>query len=184
MPQCDFFLSEADEDRVVWWILSSGAWIAPDLDYSQPKHDVVRTADAYWNVRNQTNLFFILHESFYRCPLELRVHSSGPKAGRFFLMQRNGGPALSFFCPRVYEKGESKCLPAGMLAYYPTYRNTARAENEKTPKELVRYFREVTAVIQDEADQRTVGSRIYWIGKDAKTRFRDKSLRPGMDIWI
>lgn len=70
------------------------------------------------------------------------------------------------------------------MAYYPTYRNTARAENEKTPKELVRYFREVTAVIQDEVDQRTVGSRVYWIGKDAKTRFRDRALRPGMEIGI
>jgi hypothetical protein len=184
VAQCDFFMAEADEDRLVRWIFAREAVLVPDLDYGSPHYQELRNADALHGLRSRTNLFFVLHSSFYRCPLELRTYSSGAKAGGYYLMQRNGGPALSLFCPTTYKKEGARYLPAGMASYFPTFWNPEREENENAPQELVGFYRSLVAAIKHDAVCRKVGKRTYWIGEHAMTQFREGDLHPGMEIEI
>jgi hypothetical protein len=182
VAQCDFFMADADEDRLVRWVFSREAVLVPDLDYSTPHYQELRNADTFIDLRSRTNLFFVLHSSFYRRPLELRRYSVGPKAGGYYLMQRNGGPALSLFFPTIYTKEEARYLPAGMVSYFPTFWDPEREENEKTPQELVCFYRSLIAAIKEDAVRRKVGSRTYWIGEHAMRQFRETGLHPGMEI--
>lgn len=183
MPQCDFFVTGKDEARVVDWILSCDGCLVPSLDYDTPQYEEVRSSKEYLNARERTNLFFILHPSFYECALAIKRHSSGPKAGKYFLIQRVGGPALSWFVPRIYEKG-GIILPAGMVAYDPTYRKVVHGENQKVPKSISSFYLDLLKVLKEGAVPRKLELRTYWIARDALEAFRDGSIRPGLDIEI
>lgn len=184
MPQCYFFVTQEDEARIVDWILGDDGWLVPGLDYDTPKYEEIRSTEKYLDARQKTNLFFVLHPSFYECALALVAHSSGPKVGKHFLMQRVGGPALSWFVPRIYEKENLKVLPAGMVAYYPTYRKAIPGEIQEVPKETGSFYRDLLRVLKLGASPRKVELRTYWVARNAEEAFREGSVRPGLDLGI
>lgn len=168
MPQLDFFLTQDDELEVVDWILSRSAWLIPDRDFATSSCEEVRARDAFLRIKGKARLFFILHDSYYRIPLELRRYGSGPKQGEYFIVQRSGGPALSFLCLPPFVRDGEQYLPPGMIAYYKTYWNPDRGLNESTPPELVVFYDQLSRVIRQNGQPVRMGPRTLWVGKHAR----------------
>lgn len=120
MPELGFVLSASEETNVLKLVFDQGGWLVPDLNYTIPQYVTIGSYETYLDYRKQTRLFFILHPSYLKSPLDLH---SIEKDGRtvYFIMQRNGGPTIDFLsCVEYKEKGKAY-ISTGSLSHYPTY---------------------------------------------------------------
>ncbi len=125
-------MADADERALVKAALSLGVRIVPSKDYETSQPVIVSSVEAFEPERAETNLFFLVSDSWLRCPIEVRQYATGPKSGKYFLMQRNGGPSIDLFCPRLEQMtGGPASIAAGMLGYYSTFWNTATRETRQ-----------------------------------------------------
>jgi len=99
MPQLDFLLSANEERRLVSAAFEQCLRLVPDADYDTPRYVTAGNLIRYCAYRARTQLFFILADDYVRSPLEFRCFSAGPKPGRYFIMQRNGGPTIDLRAP-------------------------------------------------------------------------------------
>jgi hypothetical protein len=121
-------------------------------------------------------LFFLLADSFYRVPLEIRCYSSGPKLGKFYIVQKNGGPAITLLCLPPLEQEGQRLLPPGMVSYYSTYLNPDTGQNQTAPAELVAFFGDLCREIKANGQAVKMGPRTLWLGRHAEAQMA-KGLR-------
>ena len=133
MPQTDFFAADDDEMRLLEFIFQNRLRIIPDLRYESSSVTFIENWHQYQKVRLETQLFYVVSNEEVLSPLgTARV----PGTDKYCVVQRNGGPALTFLCYQPYEKDGAKWILASMVSYYVSYKNTSSGEFERTPTRL------------------------------------------------
>jgi hypothetical protein len=159
------FVLNADEERLfVSAVFETGAWMIPNLHFQTPAMPTIVNVEEYYTYREKTSLFFILHDSYKLCPIEL---SAGEKHGArfFFVMQRNGRPTINYLSTSQFMKDGKLNLNPGFLSYYPTFWNTIVGENQKSPSSLPVLFRRLSANLRARSKSIRFGKRTYMVGK-------------------
>src|SRR5438093_1100 len=167
MPQIDFYLSDTDAAELVGFILSQDAWLIADILYDERNYTIIRSVEDYIESRQLTKMVFIAHDSFFESPLEMRPIERKPGESQFYIMQRNGGPTIDFYCPGDCENTGRKAIGPGMIGYYRTYWSTSLQENMKAPASLVALYKAITAKTKVGAVKIAGKKRTYWVAKHA-----------------
>lgn len=186
MPQTDFFADYQDKDWLVQIIYSLGFKMAPDLNYESPALTYLKDWDAFQSFPSET-LFYLVHEDEVRSPLETYCIPSGWRAGKHVIVQRHGGPALTFSVYNAREECGQRILGSGHISYYATYKNTLTGEHEKISpalrshyRNIVKYIRACGRVFEDRCMDG--GVRQYWILPHALEAIRNGArLGDGFD---
>ena len=171
MAQCDLFLTRADESPLVDYVLSTGGCFVSAVHYDKPSYPEIRSKDTYATFREMKPFFYILHPSFLRTDLEIRrLHEDDPSRG-YFIMQRNGGPAIHLVCPGEYTEGAQAFIAPGFLSHYPTFWNPETGMNEKVPGTLRAYYKDLLKFIKKGAKK--TNPRDFWVGRHAQKLVAD-----------
>lgn len=181
MPEIGFFVSAEDEACLVSQVFAMGGRAVPAVPYLEPTVTLLTDFPAYSSFRGQTNLFFLEFDNFLECPLEMRRVDSGVNAGRYFVLQRNGGPVIDLFVPKEYPTEKGMVLPAGSLGYYPTYWNAAAGSNRPVPAALKTTFAELRRHLQRGATKVRCGQRLFWVGRHTSALRGMAILLQGVD---
>lgn len=179
MAELGFILSKEEEEGLVVRALDASAWLVPDIDHQAPEPLRVTTLREYEECRKSTRMFFIQHPSYVKGPLEMREALKDGKRV-FFVMQRNGGPAIEFMSSVEFAEGGRAKINPGFLGHHKTFWNPATQRNEEMPTDLLRLYRELSTEVKRMATREKVGVRTYWIGNVIQDRINTGSLRLGM----
>jgi hypothetical protein len=168
MPQLDLYFSEDDSQRFTEFLIDEGASLVPDLHYDEQNYLILNNIQAVKDARTKTKLFFIIHNSYFFCPLEMRPLNRSGESFSFFIMQRNGGPTIDFYSPGEVQKGGSVAIGPGFVGYHGTFWNTRTQQNERSPKTQIAFYRKLTNWIKTRRGERAVGKhRTWFIGPHA-----------------
>lgn len=168
MPQVDFLFSEADVRAFMQRVFDGGGFVVPDLHYPEQNHPLLKNVQSLVKARKSAKLFFILHDDYFLCPLEMRQIKKEGEKPFFFIMQRNGGPTIDFYwAGEIREKGEPVEVGSGYLGYHPTFWNTRTQQNERPPNSLLEFYRKLATWIKGSPQKATGTSRTYFIGSGA-----------------
>jgi hypothetical protein len=180
MAELGFILSKMEEGLLVQDVLDMGAWLVPDIHYQTPELARITMLGDYERFRKVTRLFFILHPSYLRVPLDVREASKEGKSV-YFIMQRNGGPTIDFLSSVEFSEGGEHRIKPGFIAHYSTFWNTETQQNEKMPAALLKLYRELSGLVRRLSTPRRTGVRTYWIGKEVQQLLAAGSLHLGID---
>jgi len=74
MPELGFNFYEVDISDVVERGFDEGAFLVPDRNYTEPKHEEIRSVSEFQSCRELggPNLFFIVSHNYFECPVEMR----------------------------------------------------------------------------------------------------------------
>ncbi|MBX7166844.1 MAG: hypothetical protein K1X74_10990 [Pirellulales bacterium] len=169
MAETSFFLDDADEDRVIRFVLSIGCWIVRNFsDCDRPAE--IRDWDAYIKHRERGELLFVLHDSYFRHPFTLTRISAGYYAGQFAMPQRVDGPTIDISWARPYMQDGVRWISQGSISYYSSFWVTGSDIPEQAPGELVQIYKNIVREIKRGAKcvRSTQVRRRYWIGTAAR----------------
>jgi hypothetical protein len=180
MPEIDFFSDDRDENTLVQFIMDQGFYFVPDVSYDFPDYNQFRDWDSYQANRLSTPRFYLLHRDVPVSPLLMHQIRQGWRAGKYALLDREGGPVLDLCCGNAYEKNGFRWLPTCSLSYHPTYVNSDTGQFEKTPKKLRSKYRDIANYIKQHGtmiEQKCIGggTRSYWIMEHARNALRQGS---------
>lgn len=167
MPQVDFYFSDRDIIDFAVQVFDAGAWLVPDLRFEEQSYCIIRDTDTFVRTRKATRLFFILHDSYFACPLEMRPLARTGQSPHYYIMQRNGGPTIDFFSPGIVNNKENRSIGQGFLAHHPSYYNTRTRTNLKTPPTLLAVYKDLCSGIKSSTSPLRAGKRTFLLGKEA-----------------
>jgi hypothetical protein len=180
MTELGILLTSSEERSLVEFVLSKGAFLVPDIDYSSGEYVAIRSLSDFLRYRAATRLFFIVHEDYLIAPLEMRQTVKGGNLV-YYVMQRNGGPTIDFLSTVEFtENSEAKVNP-GYVAYHRTFWNPKIGENEKPPNSMVRLFGEIRSFIRNMATAAKLGKRTYLIGEEMNAALKRGTKTLGID---
>jgi hypothetical protein len=181
MSQIDFILDAEEERELLDTVFSAGASMIPDLHFEEPSLTTISDFEGYCSYRERTSLFFILHDSYNVCPIEIRA---GQKQGVpfFFVMQRNGGPAIHYVSTYRFMKDGKLTVNPGFLSHYPTFWNTTRGQNQKPPAALLSLFRTLFSNIRGMSKSIKYGKRTYRVGRKTIEGVKEGKIEIGFPL--
>jgi hypothetical protein len=179
MPQTDFFADASDEQSLVRLFFKLGFELVPELTYADANLIYVADFDSYEKIQSKASSYFLWHKECVSSPLRtFKVAGSGWNAGRYAIFQRQGGPTLHFVCHLPATRDGVQIVPAGLVSYYATYKNTTTSVLEKIPatlrskyKAIVRDIKRMARKVQFDCVEG--GSRTYWIMPGALATVRN-----------
>ena len=179
MPELGFILTTEEEEGVIRSALRNGAWLVPDIGHETSEPLQIKTYEEYERCRKSTRLFFIIHSSFYKVPLEMR---ETVREGQhvFVVMQRNGGPVIEYLSSVEFSEGGQANINPGFLAHHKTFWNPKAQENQAVPTTLLELYRELCAEAKNVARREKVGVRVYWIGRAVRQLIEAGKLHLGI----
>lgn len=179
MPELDAFLGREDQRALASLLLAEGAVLVSDKNYETSHHQRLRSVDEFERARlDGVSLFYILSDAFDKSPLEMRFLK---EKGNYFIMPRNGGPAIEYSCGAVFFKDGIQHIAQSFLAHYSTYWNTLSNKNEKSPEELKLFYSKVARHVKAVSTKIRTKNRIYWIGTEAERLRRKGAKFVGVD---
>jgi hypothetical protein len=151
MPDVTMYMTDDDEARFIRFILEEGAWLVPDLDYSEPRVVKITALESYELYRQKlVRKFFIQKDEFNQSPLELRSISKNNKMVHY-ISQRQGGPYIDFSGGGIFEAEGFRYVRPGECGYYPTYWDTLLRKNQVAPKALRIFYSVLKKFLLQEA---------------------------------
>ena len=180
MPELDLYLSWKDIREFVDHVLQEGAVLVPDFDYQSEEYTAIQDSETFERLRRKTSLFFILKDSYFRSPFEIRKIT---KRGRvvFYIAQRSGGPTIDLLLSGEFrEKGQTWIRP-GFIGYHPTFWNTKAHRNEKPPDSLVAFYNSLVKQVKKGAKRIKPGVRAHWVGGHAQELVRQGAKLVGYE---
>ena len=181
MPELGFYFDESDISDVVQRCFDEGAFLVPDRNYSEPKHDEIRSLVEFRKYRENggPNLFFIVSYKYFECPFEMRpVMKEG--AQKYFISQKNGGPTIDLFCPRVFIKDGTEFIPAGLISHHSTYWNTKHQRMARPPESLKDLYKKLTKAIKERSTIAKSQHRAFLVGQGATSHLAAGSKLGGV----
>ena len=180
MPEVSLFLDREDERSLVQFIFAQGGRLVSDLQ-SSLEYEAIREWDAFASVRNEQRLFFVLFDLYDESPLRLRMVMGGHDAGKYYVMQRVGGPVINLLTSVQYRKDDVDWVSGGGLSYYPTYENTITGEMEQAPDALVKQYNSIVSHLKKMSKSITGQSgRKYLIGPHTYQLIEDGEMKLGV----
>jgi hypothetical protein len=175
MPEIGIILAKREEISLIEHVFSQGSYLVPDLHYPNPEYVKIRSVDDFLHYRQETRLYFMLHENYAISPLEMRqIEKDGKKS--YFIMQRNGGPSIDLFMTAEFVVDDTTKVAPGFVAYYPTFWNTITHQNQKVPSHLLDAHGEIRKYIRSIAASNKLGKRSYWIGREMSRALDDGTM--------
>jgi hypothetical protein len=169
MPELSIIFCQRDEEELIRFILSQGAWLVPETDYNEPYYKPICDINAYLGYRNNgERMFFVISDLYKICPLEMRNTKNPLGKEIFYIIPRNGGPTIDFFNTGAYIENGNMFIATGPIGFYTTYWNTTLQKNEKPPEAMKEFYKAIVSHIKKNSVKEKHGNRIYWIGKNAK----------------
>lgn len=164
MAQTDFLFSDEEYLQLVDHLLGRGARFVPDISYSRQQYVELTSLHDVLTAAKETKLFFVIHDTFIRCPLELRQRRS--VADAYYIMPRNGGPALDLYFTGKLPPADT-CIPNGFIGCYPSFWDIAHQRNEEIPLDLKKVYQEARKFIQKSSRLVKPGKRRFYCGQKA-----------------
>lgn len=169
MPEIGLYLDEEDELQIVRDMFDQRLELVPDLHYSKKQYLRLRSERDFLKYRKQTGLFFAVRPDFARLPLELDHNQVGGKEW-FFIVQRNGGPALTFNCGGTFESRGVVFVKPGSLHHYPTFWDYRVKRNLAVPVGLRQLYLALGKSIKRTYSPVRFQKRKFWVGPCAAKR--------------
>ena len=179
MPEIDLYLDKHDEVWLAKLILAKGARLVGDIRVAEPRYAEIADVDSFIAFRQNTRQFFVVHEGFSHLPLEMV--RQGVDVFQYYIMPRNGGPALNFLCGGAKEQGSSINILPGGLQYYPTYWDQVSETNRLAPAAEVSFYRDLVKQIKTKYLRVRLRTRICWVGPNAVELVRSGAGLTGVD---
>jgi hypothetical protein len=180
MAELGILLTPTEERSIVEFVLSKGAFLVPDIDYSSGEHATVRSLSDYLRYRAATRLFFIVHQDYLTAPLEMRQTVKGGNLV-YYVTQRNGGPSIDFLSTVEFTENSIAKVNPGFIAHHCTFWNPITGQNEKPPTSMIRLFGEIRSVIRSMAMSAKLGKRSYLIGEEMSAALKSGTKTLGID---
>ena len=180
MPELGLFLSWRDIEEFVEFVLQEGGALVPDLEYESDQYVVIRDSQSFGQLRRETSLFFILNDSYFLSPFEIRRITKRGKVV-FYILQRSGGPTIDLFTGGDFRRSHQHLVGPSSLGYHPTYWNTTTHRNEKSPDSLIIFYKSLVRQIKKGAKRIKPGVRAYWVGKHAQGLVRNGAKPVGYE---
>lgn len=168
MPDLHLYMTDIDDIQIATSILNRGCTMIPDLHYDSPTYANLTTVAEYRDYRGQTPAFYLVADSFFKSPLELREIQKNGKSF-YYIYPRSGGPTMRFLAGGTFKENGSLIIRSGELGYYLTYANTLNSHSETAPRELVAVYKSLAKDIRQNSVSVRLGrrNRVFWLGKDA-----------------
>ena len=151
-------------------LFASGMVAVPCRDYPSSQHSIITSLDAFLKTANSCGQFFLLHETYTSCPLEIRQIIANGGRKFYYIMPRNGGPTIDL----NWSVNGARLIRKGSLSHYPSYWNTLKKANMKPPEPLIQAYRKLASFIKTKSQKIVApkSKRTFYLGTDAK-RLRD-----------
>lgn len=173
MPQLDFYLDEKDKIDLISFIFSEGGYIIPALNYETPAYSIIKSTDEYRSFVNRSNLFFIVHDSYFREPLTWEtVNKEGKEL--FYIPQRVGGPTIDFYSPGIIDRDSTRFIGQGNISHYTSYQSSVRKSNLEAPETQKIFYKKLCGQIK-KGFAIKVSKRAYWVGNKTLESLRNGS---------
>ena len=183
MPELDFFFVDSEMDSFLEYIWARGFDLIPNRHFDKPrpvKHQ--SRAQVYKYLEIPKCLFHLAREDFTKLPLEMVRLDGGADEGKYFIMQREGGPTIHLMWSGVQEFEGIRFVSFGDISYYGTFWNPQTEQFEKAPKAQRDAYRELTQYIKAHSveSENPPNYRPVRIGKEAARQWAD-GLQIGWD---
>jgi hypothetical protein len=177
VPQIDFAIGENEESPLVELILGSGLHFVPDKPYRTANPVIWRDlASVERALRTQRSYFLILPG--VSGPFEMWQCDGGVYEGKYFIMQRNGGPYLDILFPIFSRAADGQHqFAAGFIGYYKTYWDPGTSTNLPIPKELLDRYRYFCKEIRSRTSRFKIGRRTYHFSTGILHQVRSGALK-------
>jgi hypothetical protein len=179
MPQIDLYLDSGDERMLIAWLIDSGARLIPDLHYASRHYVVCSSLEQVLGHRSQTRSFFVVRNDFSLIPLELVENRSEGKRW-YFIMPRNGGPAITLLLGGEFMKDGFEFIRPGNINFYRNYWDPIAQQNNPAPAAQKAFIRDLRSWIEKNF-QRIPAKRPYWGGRGALSRVEAGAGLIGLD---
>jgi len=160
MPQLDFYISNAEKTMLVNLIFEMNGTLAVDSDYILPQYTILKNIHEYRNFAEENNLFFILHESYLKYPLQIRPFNRGEQTF-YYISQRYGGPSIDFYTTGLLDNNR---IGSSNISYY-SYFYDNKNQKVKPPQELLDFYNILTKFIRKNSLPYKMKVRKYLISK-------------------
>lgn len=168
MPELGFYFDESDVVDLVKRCFDEEMFLIQDRNYNEPKYEEIRSLLEFQKCREEggPNLFFIISYRYFECPLEMHpVMKDGVQ--KYFLSQKNGGPTIDMFCPRIFTKNGIEFIPAGSIGHHSSYWNTKHQRMARPPEALRAVYRKLTKAIKERSTVVKSKHRAFLVGQGA-----------------
>lgn len=169
MPQIDFYFSEDDFAKLTETIFARGMVAVPNCNYLTSNYTNLTSLKEFEGATKSCRQFFLTHQAFSFCPLEVRGTVGNDGKEFYYIMPRNGGPTIDLF----WAGADTLHIKVGFLSHYPTYWNPAEETNLRAPKPLIQEYGKLAAFIRKHSEKISGPKRSVYLGPHAK-QLRDR----------
>ena len=152
MPEFHFFHNEQDEFEIITYIIDElKLWMVPDDYYDDLELAVIEDVELYKSrpyFKEGAGTFYILGDNYYKTSLVMDRFDEGELKGKYFLIPRNGGPAIDIHFRRVYEEDHKRFVAPAFVSHYPTFWHPEEEVNKKVPEEIKSTYKEIVKFIK------------------------------------
>ena len=103
MAEIEFFATGEEMSELVQWLLDRHWQFVPNLHYRSSSFERLREVRAIQSVAESVPKFFVVREDLLESPLMVKETGTADKHF-FYIVQRNGGPALDFWWGQQFEE--------------------------------------------------------------------------------
>ena len=180
MSEMHFYGDSADERMLVQWLLVNGAELVPDLHYKDDAYAICKDLDSFRNYRAETRHFFVMHQSFSTESLEVTCNTD-EKPSWYFIMPRNGGPALGLLLSGEFIQDNIEHIRSGSVISYPNYWSLKEHTNMPAPREERAFYRSLSLWMREHFTNMKTRSKVYWVGPGAQLRVAQGAKLVGIE---
>ncbi|CAM2010608.1 hypothetical protein [Acanthopleuribacter pedis] len=177
MPQCDFFMEEADFKDIASFFLSQRCEIVPSMHYSKPEFKKLTCIHEVIDFRHswECTLFFVIRRDWIKMPLNL-IKIEKESEIVYFISQRDGGPSIHIFSPFEFQKSGENLLPHGFIGLHKDYWDYEREILVDIPEQIKAVYK--SAIKNARKSSRLIRSRNrkYYVCKNADKRLGQNLL--------
>lgn len=167
MAELRLAFTEKDCEDLVSWLLDQSAWFVPEGPYDSDFYCVITNADDLHLWLLDSFPIFVCHDSFYRQQLEMTCTSGGIHKGKYFVNQREAGPALHFVSGVQANFLDHSMVYVSYISYWSRYWNPRVRDYEPASNELKQFFRRLSVFVRGCSLKLSVLGKTYWVGKHA-----------------
>lgn len=165
---------------MVRFILSNGACLIPDLDYSQKQPALLTNESLFLAARLSVRHFFIIRDDYLKMPLEMRRIQKGGRIV-YYISQREGGPTVDFLGGGIFTRGTERFIRPGSLSHYPTFFDTQDERFQKMPKEIVTFFAQLVTHLKKSYRRIKPKKVTFWLSPNALNELQGGAKLVGLE---
>ncbi len=182
MTEIKLLLRDSDVFTIVSSVLSSGAFLVPDLNYEKKAYEEITTISDFKKYFRATKLFFILHDSWKPELLTMEEFPDVELSKKYFIRQKSGGPSIILYCCGEYDKDGTRYIGNGFIGYHRKYWSTTQRANIAAPESLRDFYKLMISSFKKNAIRMSGTKVTYWVDKQSKEELDSNKIETGLDF--